>query len=522
MSSVSSKRQHMEEDQTGQVTPLQYFLWTHKPELQHGFDLDTCHGRRQYQLWYQTHMRSAAVALEQGLPAMSRQKLEGWLGKLNRRLPNTVRRFNKRGWQFAATRYTVWKYRLEHVRLTLVRQGLTGRSRQAASIIRSPEHGNHSATTTQGQLAQGVNLIGHVKSENGLGEHVRLTARAMSLTDIAYGLFDFAVGIPARQQANYDPALLLHCPRYSINLMHLNADRIPDLLFYAGETLFTDHYNIIYPFWELARWPDAWRPALALFDEIWAPTRYIQQAIAAVTAAPVKYMPMAIAKPEILPLTRSELGLETDSTVFLSVFDAYSYVQRKNPLAAIEGFLQAFPDGHEKVQLVIKTMNARMDDRLWLKVIRLAKTDRRIRVINQTMTRREVSTLLHLADVFVSLHRAEGYGLLMAEAMCLGKPVIATGYSGNMDFMTPETACLVNYRLIPVDDGEYLFATGQLWADPDIEQAADYMKVLHANPEQARRIGEQAAEYIYGLFSPSVLAPMYKQRLEQIMERVSV
>ena len=190
--------------------------------------------------------------------------------------------------------------------------------------------------------------------------------------------------------------------------------------------------------------------------------------------------------PETDPaLTRSHFALPEDRFLFYFGFDFRSFVARKNPEAAIAAFQAAFPPGDDGVGLVIKTLGgADKPDALAALNARVA-TDPRIVLRDQEYAGAEHATLVQRCDCYVSLHRSEGFGRGPAEAMLLGKPVIATAYSGNMDFMTAENSLLVDYRLMPVRPGEYPGWEGQEWADPDIEQAARHMQAVRSEPALA-------------------------------------
>jgi len=165
------------------------------------------------------------------------------------------------------------------------------------------------------------------------------------------------------------------------------------------------------------------------------------------------------------------------------------------------------------VGLVVKAMNAYESSPNWQRLKAMVTGDPRIRVMNQTMTRAEVLALTAECDCYVSLHRAEGLGMGPMEAMLLGKPVILTNYSGVIDYALPEHALLVEYRLIPVEAGQYIFPEGQVWADPDVDQAARYMQALVADPESGRTIGAKAARFVADTHSVERCGSLYRERL---------
>jgi glycosyltransferase involved in cell wall biosynthesis len=258
--------------------------------------------------------------------------------------------------------------------------------------------------------------------------------------------------------------------------------------------------------------------SFAPLDEIWAPTRFIQQAIAETTGLPVVWMPFAVEPGEAGGLTRADLGLPEHGFVFLYFFDFRSYAQRKNPWAALHAFSRAFPPGgSEPVHLVVKVngTGARPDDYRAFLDSPLAR-DPRVSIVDRVLDDRGIKSLVACCDCFVSLHRSEGFGRGLAEAMYYAKPVIATAYSGNLDFMNPLVACLVDHRLVPVGAGEYPFGEGQLWADADVDQAAWYMRRLVGDTTYAGDLGARAAAYIREFHSYAAVGAQYRRRLDAL------
>jgi glycosyltransferase involved in cell wall biosynthesis len=311
---------------------------------------------------------------------------------------------------------------------------------------------------------------------------------------------------------------------FRANIFVLNANEMEMAWHHQGEALFEDRYNIGYWAWELSHFPDAWLPALIGLDEIWAPSRFIQQAIAEKAACPVVWMPLAVGPRLISTGSRADLGLPENRFLFLFFFDFRSYVDRKNPQAVIRAFEKAFSRSDASVGLVIKTngMDECIDAYEEFKELDL-KGDPRIIWIDRVMDDREIKALVNQCDCFVSLHRSEGFGRGLAEAMYMGKPVIATGYSGNLDFMNESNCCLVDHLLVPVGGHSYPFGEGQVWADADVEMASRFMKDLVADPALAREIGEAAASYIRRYHSFARVGARYRRRLEQLdlVERTS-
>jgi glycosyltransferase involved in cell wall biosynthesis len=386
----------------------------------------------------------------------------------------------------------------------------------------TPTKSEKSLGSVKPALSSGALLLGHPYGVYGIGEHVRLSAAAFSAAEVPFGICNIygengfhgvhLAGIhqdfPFRDKISHDGF-------YRANVFHINADEMVKAQMHLGEDLFAGRYNIGYWAWELSHFPDAWSSSLHLVDEVWAPSRFIEQAIAHKTSSPVIRMPLAVEFPEPSGMNRESFGLPKDKFLFLFFFDFTSYVQRKNPEGAIRAFLQAFPDLDDKrVGIVIKMKGMEIcphEFKTFMQAINCE--DPRIILMDKVMTDRETKALVQLCDCFLSLHRSEGFGRGLAEAMYLGKPVIATGYSGNLDFTNEQNACLVDYKLIPVLDHEYPFATGQKWADPDIGHASWFMRRLVKEPHYGHAIGQHAADFIRTYHSLSAVGAKYRARL---------
>jgi glycosyltransferase involved in cell wall biosynthesis len=215
-------------------------------------------------------------------------------------------------------------------------------------------------------------------------------------------------------------------------------------------------------------------------------------------------------------LKRSDYNLPDDCFLFLCAYDVLSVQERKNPLGAIEAFKRAFSRNDSAVGLVIKVNNARQDP-VEIKHLRSKLQGySNCFMVEEMFDRSRMNSLLHLIDVYISLHRSEGFGLIPAEAMSFGKPVVMTKWSGNVDFMTDDNSCGIDYKLIPVGKTFGPYTTGQFWADPDIDQAAYYMQKLYTDKEYYSLISARAEKTIHDSFSPSNIGKLIKDRMEQI------
>lgn len=363
-----------------------------------------------------------------------------------------------------------------------------------------------------------ISLVGHPYAPIGMGEHVRCTYRAMRSVAMRPTLTDiYHLALPDADELVEFASVCIDKPS-DINIFHINGDEIEQSLSHLGVSSRWDGYNIVYPAWELARYPSEWAVQLDRFDEIWAPSTFIKESIERACKKPVKLMPLACEIVLSSFLSRRYFGIPETDYVFLFFFDARSFATRKNPGAVIESFrllLKARP--YAKVRLVLKVNGAEVAPDVVGKLQNdLAGMEDQVTLLYRTMTDNEAKNLVRCCDCFVSLHRSEGFGRGLAEAMALGKPVIATGYSGNMEFMNPEVSFLVDYKLIPLSDGEYPHSDGQVWAEADVSEAASYMTQLLDNPDTGRVVGCRARLHMKNQFSYSTIGLNYRDRLEEI------
>ncbi len=373
------------------------------------------------------------------------------------------------------------------------------------------------------RIEPGIAVIGPIHKASGLGQAARLSYDVLAQVEQTKPTvrgFDLDNPAPVLEgQTQHEP----YAGPRAINLIHLNAESIPLVFAYESRDIFESSYNIGFFFWELNQIPKCHRLALELLDEIWVASDYNREIYGRLTEKPVVNVGMAV-EPlrELKPCARVFLGLDPARFVFIATFDSFSFIERKNPLGVLEAFAAAFPLGTEPVQLVLKTQNrGRVFDpyqiALWKRIDRVIRGDRRIIIVNETLDYRDLLVLKANCDCYISLHRSEGWGFGMIEAMQLGLPVIATAYSGNLEFCNDETAYLVDYDLVSVREDEYIFVErGSVWAQPNIETAASHMRAVAGDPWAAKMKGEAAANYVKANFSLRAIGQRYAARLAQL------
>ena len=365
----------------------------------------------------------------------------------------------------------------------------------------------------------GVNIVGYVRSELGVGETARLCALSAREANIPFSLVDFSVGSANRAADNRWQADISTDNPYAVNIIHVNADQLPRAYEYFGRDFFEERYNVGVWHWELPDFPVMWQRSFELVDEVWAPTRFIYDSLKPTATVPVFYMPHAVAFAPPAGGVRSRFGLPRDHFLFLSLYDMRSSQERKNPQAAVEAFRLAFPEQDprsQQVGLVIKVMNAGAETDGLATLRETVGESPDIWILDETLSRADVYALESSCDAFVSLHRAEGFGLGLAESMLLEKPVVATNWSGNVDFMSAENSLPVGFELVQIEEDHGPYPCGQRWANPDVEQAADFMRQLAADRALCRRLGRAGRQTIEANHSPALIGARYRARLRQI------
>jgi glycosyltransferase involved in cell wall biosynthesis len=367
----------------------------------------------------------------------------------------------------------------------------------------------------------GVVLVGHPFAPIGMGEHVRLTFRALKSVGVEAGIRDI-YSLEARDdpdyEQNYGSALQPRLCR-GVNIFHINGDEVKQALAHLNDPAFSEAYNIIYPAWELGKYPQVWAKELQRFNEVWAPSQFIADAIVPVVDIPVVHMPLAVDVRLQSFLSRRAFELPEHTFVYLFFFDYSSYMERKNPQALLAAFADLC-ERHPKapLHLVLKTKGEPKGKEHRELEAGINRLGRRVQVIQEKLTDNQTKNLIRLADCFVSLHRAEGFGRGLAEAMVLGVPAIATGYSGNLDFMDSNCTELVGFELVPVGEKDYPFATGQCWAAPSVSDAVAAMERIYLNPGMARARAAKAAAKMRTQFSLRASGLRFSQRLREVLE----
>jgi glycosyltransferase involved in cell wall biosynthesis len=345
----------------------------------------------------------------------------------------------------------------------------------------------------RGRPASGpLTVAGLFSSSTGLGQGARLFVEALQDADVPVTVFDAGpvLGTPSSLAAPPDNGPL---PSGGVIITHFNPVELLRLLPRTLARPLRGRRHIGYWAWELPEIPPSWLPAFAYVDEVWCPSTYTAEAIrrAAPADVPVRVVPHPIfVTPRPTP-SRARFGLPEEGCVVLMALDLKSTAARKNPWGALEAYRRATPEPRPGVKLVCKLTGFRQEPELFAALRQGVEGRDDIVLIAEDLTAEDMVQLIASADILLSLHRAEGFGLLPAEAMWLGKCVVATGWSGNMDFMDEGSSVLVPWRLIAVDDPQQQYAGG-CWADPDLDHAAARLRDLIDAPEERAALGLRA------------------------------
>lgn len=371
----------------------------------------------------------------------------------------------------------------------------------------------------------GVNFIGDLSLAAGLGEAASKLFEAtrrqgipVSYTELKYQ-FTRTIG-PTHSGLEVLPRGI----NYPINILAYNQHELIGLPPEQVRQILRNRYTIAYWFWEMPKIPKRFEPAFDLVDEIWTASRYVQASMQTVAKGPVQVVPVPVEVPTSPKINRADFGLPENRFIFFFGFNVASCLTRKNPWGVIDAFEKAFGrPGHTGPLLVIKAHYLKMLSELRPELMAAIERVGGI-LLEENLSRQKANDLLACMDAYVSLHRAEGFGLGIAESMYLGKPVIATNYSGNADFINPKNSYPVNYQLRAINTEDFrlqpscqiFYEPGQLWAEPDIKQAAEWMDRIYTHPDEARERGRQAALDIRQHCSLAVVGQIVEERLLQI------
>jgi glycosyltransferase involved in cell wall biosynthesis/SAM-dependent methyltransferase len=368
-----------------------------------------------------------------------------------------------------------------------------------------------------------VEVAGFLRSGLGLGEAARLYVEALEAAGVPVHTTTVDIEMPTVVDSEGRTARkktvefedVEHAGDLPVSLICVNAPELAHFRAQVGDGFFDRARNIGSWAWEVDKVPQEWLPMFGYVDEIWVYSHFVAHNLADAASVPVVRVPLPIVEPTV-DGPPPDFGLPEKFT-FLFMFDFFSTLQRKNPLGLISAFTRAFAPG-EGPQLVLKSFNGDYKPERLAEVRRAAAGHPDIHIVDRYVTGREKDALVAACDCYVSLHRAEGFGLTLGEAMVLGKPVIATGFSGNTDFMTPENSYLVDWQLTTVGEGGENYPADGHWAEPDLDHAAATMREVWEGADQARERGAAAQAQVREEWSLEAVGRIARERLDQVAE----
>jgi glycosyltransferase involved in cell wall biosynthesis len=362
----------------------------------------------------------------------------------------------------------------------------------------------------------GVNVVGHLTAELGTGEAARQLLAALRAVEIPALPIEALPVVPSSNGHAYH-SLPPASATFPISVICTNPDYLTFMRRAAGDDFFAGRYNVGYWWREVgAPLPFEWRLDLDLISEVWAGSEHCADCLRPFVAQEVYVVPAPIHVPDPPILTREQLGLP-DGFLFLFLFNYTSVARRKNPFGVVEAFRRAFEPG-AGAALVIKCAEVASSVKEHADLLALAEGHPDIRIVEGFVPYEHKNAMLAACDCYVSLHRAEGFGMPIAEAMYLGKPTIATGWSGNLDFMTADNSHLVPYRLVELGEDLWPYRADALWAEPDVDEAAKLMRVVFADPAASQALGARAAADVRRTHSLEAVGAVVDQRLSEIAE----
>ncbi len=361
-------------------------------------------------------------------------------------------------------------------------------------------------------LPLGVNLAGYLDATAGVGEAARHVQEALRAAGVAVAPLRLRSAAPSEGAVAAGEAV------HPVTIVCANPAGMTGAVDELGPAALDGRHVIGMWWWEVGALPQRWLRAFDLVDEVWVGSRFVADLLAAVSPVPVVHVPLAVPEPVVAAgVGRAELGLPA-GFLFGFVFDYASVAARKNPLGLVEAFGRAFAAGAEGgPSLVVKTLGGERYAAEHEALLAAAASHPRVVVIDRHLPAGEKNALIGELDCYVSLHRAEGFGLTIAEAMLLSTPVIATDYGGTRDLLTAFNSLLVDHRPVPIGPGNDPYPEGGEWAEPDLDHAASLMRAAFADPEAGAARAARARADVLARHAPAVAGRAMADRLARVL-----
>lgn len=363
----------------------------------------------------------------------------------------------------------------------------------------------------------GVNVFGYINGEFGLGEAVRLLIKAMQSVDIPVAVIDYDVATHHRHEDTTFQNFSSEAP-YLFNLVLLGPTEARKVLtHYEDATFFLDKFTIYFLNWESEFFPDEYVKNINFYDQVWVPASYCKEIISQYVNCPVELVHYPIEIPidsEIDPEVEEFYTANTFN--FLFMFDYNSSLERKNTLNLIRAFGKAFGKNDTTVNLTIKTSRSTNYPKEKQLLENEIQGFQNIKIVEKIYQKDTLHKIISRCDSYVSLHRSEGFGLTMAEAMFFSKPVIATGYSGNLEFMNADNSFLVDYSMTKVDSDVFNYGRNTIWSNPNIDHAAELLRLVRDNSSEVQEIAKKGNQTIREEYNTIEVGKSIKKKLENL------
>lgn len=471
-------------------------MYRRRGDLRHAFPEVARKDHRRFLAW--------ADATRRDRPGVAKAALARTLSDI-RRAPETTRTMPVE----AALEELAARHRVFGPGPRLYRALRRGLARVARALLGRPA-GTPLVVVPSAPPLPGVNVAGYLDAELGVGEAARRVVQGLRAGAIPHSAITYR-RTASRQDHGFEHKQAVAA--YDTNVVCVNADQLAQFNLDAGPALFEQRRTIGLWFWEVGHFPRILHRSFDLVDEVWVASEFVREAVSPNTDKPVHVVPLPVEPPSRHGLTRADVAFPEDRFVFFFSFDFLSVFERKNPAAVVRAFTTAFEPADGPV-LVIKTINGGLD-RDALARLRAVAADRPdVRIVDEYVSAQYRDALMAHCDCYVSLHRSEGYGLTMAEAMAAAKPVIATGYSGNLAFMDEGNSLLVPHGMTTIPSGCGPYPVGAEWAEPDVDATARLMRDVWETPEEGRALGRRAQEDILRRNSPRRTAEFIASRLD--------
>ncbi len=362
----------------------------------------------------------------------------------------------------------------------------------------------------------GINVFGFINGEFGIAEATRLNCKAIQTVGLPISLINYNVKTNHNNNDLTFTEFSDHAP-HPINLIQISPSEVPNFFDYFDHSFFKDKYNILYMAWESETIPEDYVMNMNLFDEIWTPSTYCKECIAKYVGLPIQVTPHPI---DIdLQQTDDEDALnfyDKNYFNFLFIFDYNSSIDRKNVINLIKVFKKVFDNSDNNAFLTIKTSRSAKFPSEKEQILQEIGDSKKIKIVEKIFDKNALNYIISNCDSYISLHRSEGFGLTMAEAMYFKKPVIATGYSGNLEFMNEENSFLVSAEVISSDSNVINYIANTVWSEPSLQEASEWLKIVYEGGDLVRQKSEKGMQTVMNDLSLKRVGELIKKRCEQL------